>query len=400
MYPLPAATVYATCARFLNLAKPIRKVEIGPGVTAYVFDRNEEAEGVAAIWSNAEARKLAFDAGGVVRVFTGFGQPAGSGSKPSISLGKTPTFLTFALKDLDRVVKGLRGGTVSGGRPVEVNHAYFPSERVLTLCVMNHKNRDTPIEIRIAARKETQILPPGESKVTIQLSAPAGKSVDAVVTADGTGRKVSVPADFHPVHRLAKVAVDGRLAETAGLTEIMLDRRRDVLPPDPTIPWKSPADLSVRVWVGWTDEGLYFAARVCDPVHFAPPAQAEDFWSFDSIQLAIDVRGDSTAGFGPDDLELGLGSAKDGAALYRTWPLPMRPTAGRAVIRRDGTDTVYETLIPWKELGISSPARGKVFPFNFAVNQNNGTGRLYWMGLRPGICESKDPTVYRKFVLK
>ena len=46
------------------------------------------------------------------------------------------------------------------------------------------------------------------------------------------------------------------------------------------------------------------------------------------------------------------------------------------------------------------PKHGQVFGLNFVVNDRDDGGRVdYWMGLTPGICESKAPALFRKLVL-
>ena len=63
-------------------------------------------------------------------------------------------------------------------------------------------------------------------------------------------------------------------------------------------------------------------------------------------------------------------------------------------------ETIYEAAIPWSELDIKPPQAGQVMAMNFIVNENDGMGRIYWMGLTQGIGESKRPIVYRKFVFQ
>jgi hypothetical protein len=40
-----------------------------------------------------------------------------------------------------------------------------------------------------------------------------------------------------------------------------------------------------------------------------------------------------------------------------------------------------------------------VLAFDLIVNQNNGAGRAYWLGITPGIGESKRPSSFAKLFL-
>ena len=74
------------------------------------------------------------------------------------------------------------------------------------------------------------------------------------------------------------------------------------------------------------------------------------------------------------------------------------PGAKVSITRNDGK-TCYRLGIPWKQLSKLSPMPGRIFGFNFVINQNNGKGRHYWLGLTEGIGEGKYPYLYRKFKL-
>ena len=81
----------------------------------------------------------------------------------------------------------------------------------------------------------------------------------------------------------------------------------------------------------------------------------------------------------------------------RIWITVVTYIACAAAATRVDNDTIYEAAISWEALGIQTPQPGKVMAINFIVNDNDGQGRLYWMGLTPGIAEGKQPGVYRKF---
>ena len=170
-----------------------------------------------------------------------------------------------------------------------------------------------------------------------------------------------------------------------------------MLPPDPTLGWTGPANLSVTAWLGWTEDALYFAAEVTDDKHHAPFERESDFWKSDSIQFAIDPGNDSTIGFDGDDREIGFVLGQSGPRAFTTYPRPGRALPCQLAIRREGAATIYEAAIPWRSLGMKPPRKGRVMAMDFIVNENDGSGRAYWMGLTPGIGSGKSPEDYDEF---
>ena len=142
------------------------------------------------------------------------------------------------------------------------------------------------------------------------------------------------------------------------------------------------------------------AVAVHDPVHFAPTDDPGSFWQGDSLQIALDPLGDAAAtdAYLPDDREFGLVLGPSGARVIESVPQRRRVDVPVA-IERQGTETVYRVALPWALIGVK-PAAGQILALSFIVNQNNGQGRAYWMGLTPGIGEAKRPIAFRKLYLE
>ena len=104
-----------------------------------------------------------------------------------------------------------------------------------------------------------------------------------------------------------------------------------------------------------------------------------------------------TGGFNADDREFGLVLGPTGAKALQTVP-ERRALDVPVAIERQGEDTVYRVALPWDLIGVK-PLAGNVLGLSFIVNQNNGQGRGYWMGLTPGIGEAKRPVAYRDLYL-
>jgi hypothetical protein len=185
----------------------------------------------------------------------------------------------------------------------------------------------------------------------------------------------------------------------AGSPDFVLDQCAQVLPRDPGVGWTSPDDLSARIWLGWNAESLFVTTRVRDPIHHPTTDEPTGFFDGDSIQIGVDPRNEAGAegGYGAHDVELGLVLGANGIRANQTFPTMRRldiPVAGERI----AGETIYRAAIPWSVLGIR-PRAGMVLAFDLIVNQNNGTGRAYWIGITPGIGESKRPSGFVKLFL-
>ena len=185
----------------------------------------------------------------------------------------------------------------------------------------------------------------------------------------------------------------------------VLNSRKFLIPNDPNNGYDGEDDLALASAVGFDAEYLYIDCNVTDAVH--PPGGPGRLWAADSIQLAIDGRADAPPNeysFGRDDYEFTFGLTADGVPaaqidyIYERGRREQVQLALKSEIRRIGNRTIYRIAIPWNALKID-PQPGTVFGLNFIANDNDGHGRLYWMGPTPGIGENKHPGAYHKFIL-
>lgn len=130
-------------------------------------------------------------------------------------------------------------------------------------------------------------------------------------------------------------------------------------------------------------------------MHYALSDDPGRFWQADSLQIGLDPLNDAgvAPGYLADDSELGLVLGPNGARVVQTVPQRRRVDVPVA-IERQGTDTIYRVALPWTIIGYK-PATGEILGLSFIINQNNGQGRGYWMGLTPGIGEAKRPLAFR-----
>ncbi|RYX80593.1 hypothetical protein EON83_27925 [bacterium] len=148
-------------------------------------------------------------------------------------------------------------------------------------------------------------------------------------------------------------------------------------------------DMSADVNVVRVPEGLLLSVRAEDNTH----NQKEDAgseWRGDSLQFALSLpTGENyewMAALNEKGPSLRLMSAPSGIATG--------PQTSQFTIRREGTKTLYEVLIPSK-----LPGQNVVLPdhfsFSLLVNDNDGAGRKGWIEWTPGIGLSKDPTQFQ-----
>ena len=323
------------------------------------------------------------------------------GPKLDLELGLSPIYVAIPLAEGDALENALNAATVVADRPVTIQKAYFTTDRALRVRLRNHLRQPQEASVSVAGHSLRPLLEPGDTELPVDLGrsfAGAGPTrLQITVVAQGKSESASVEAELLPLARIDKVAIDGKLDETASLKPLKVVDRIHVLPPDPHVGWSGADDLSLEGWLGWNEQILYFAARVTDDVHHAPDASS-NFWHFDSIQLAVDPQNDSTRRYNTDDREIGFVLGPDGPRAHSTYPVGAAQPCELKIVRH-GKTTIYEAAVTWQALGLPAPKPRRVMAINLMANENDGHGRMYWMGLTPGIGEEKRPEIYRQFVL-
>ena len=235
-------------------------------------------------------------------------------------------------------------------------------------------------------------------------------------TAPGRGdvRAETAPTVLAVKRMVKPPQIDGHLAEFANLPPINLDGQTYLDPPDaPSAKlWTGIDDLSATLYTAWDDDCFYFAARVRDDT-FVQERTGSGIWANDSFQLGFDPDNDTPgaafagkSGYDDDDREFGIALTKLGVQTFQWTGTPdgvgCLADNARLAVRREGDVTFYEWAVPWELLRSGRPEAGSILRFNAVVldvDQKGKTAR-YWMGLTPGICGGKDPSVYHSFLLQ
>lgn len=266
--------------------------------------------------------------------------------------------------------------------------------RSLTLSVTNGSARPVTTEARvdiIGARTDTIssiALDPRQTR-TFPLNRVA--SADAPLA---TPLPVSVTASPGDAAWEGNVYFWSAGRDTPG-APLTLDSAQQWLSQDGT--WSGPDDLSAAITARYNNDRLLLRAEVTDDV-FSQEFSDGEVWRGDSLQMAVDpgwTRRPDASG----SVEFGLALTPDGPRVYR-WTPPAGPMPGATLsVQRQGTTTVYEASLPWKELGVSAIAPPRTIGLSLIVNDNDGQGREGWLAYGGGIAREKRADRYATLTL-
>ncbi|MBI5525913.1 MAG: cellulase family glycosylhydrolase [Deltaproteobacteria bacterium] len=237
-------------------------------------------------------------------------------------------------------------------------------------------------EVTLIVTDDTDIYIGGTTKITI-VGAPARPRAEAAFA-------------------VAPITVDGDLADWPAGAPVQLGPA-DYEPADPPqgAPVAGVDDLSVTARFAWDAANLYVAFSVRDDTH-ANSNAAADIWRGDSVQLALDVDLDRTAGAYDNDGDYEFGFAlANGAPLFERWQAPAGapPPNAKVAVRRAGAETIYEAAAGIASLPPLAAQENAKIGFSFLVNDDDGAGREGWEQWTPGISRGKDPAAFGELVL-
>ncbi len=406
MYPLPAACAYAICADLLDHTDIVGPVMIGSGIRAWRFDRNDADDSIVAFWSAEEPINLTVNLPNKAQIINSFGKTVAGGSKAEIPVNGLPLYAVTTKAQAAALVGALERARMSGVGDFKIIRARITGDTELQMTVVNYT--EWPIEAKFTFQKRTKtiVVKPGRQTLTLGIprivADPKAGSADLSAVWKTGQDRVTLRTDLVPVANLTGPAsAEEKIRKlTAESRPLVRTDRLSVLPPDPTIPWSGPQDLSLRTWIGWDEKDLLLAVEVTDNIH-ASIDTGEGFWAYDSIQLALDSAGDSTTAFDDNDTEFGFAKGKKENIACLTFPRFEPLKCDTLKIERDETRkvTLYTAAVPWHSLAGFKPKPGRVFAFNIIANDNDGQTRKCWIGLTPGIGEEKRPGQYLRFLL-
>lgn len=165
---------------------------------------------------------------------------------------------------------------------------------------------------------------------------------------------------------------------------------------------------SMKVLSKWNEDALYFMVDVYDSVH-NNTFTGFDLWQGDSVQIAIDtllngLAPNTKSGFQSDDYEYGFGLTPSGLETYVYYGPDVKvgqiETQMFNMVRNDELGLArYLIKLPKENIKQVNLKQGNRFGFNIAVNDADVLLREGFSQYTSGICDSKNPSLYKTFEL-
>lgn len=397
---------YNATARMLAGCGRGEQLATGPAFTAFLFPAAPGGP-LAAVWTGQAGVTGSMRLSGRFEAFDLMGNRIGEdGLATGIRIATDPTWLRFpAGSDPAALRTALAAAEVHGlGVPFSVTIIPTGTDAVAAR-IGSRSNRP------IAGSVQVLSVPAGWTSAgtavpftglaagaTIDLPLPISGvamsdlgSFPIALQVESEGERVRIEPVLRPVfaRRLDQVTVDGEVGEWASARWVALGAGELSKAFNPKLSRSGDADLSARMAVGWTDEGLALALVVSDDVH--KPSDSERLgWQGDSVQLFFDQLVDAVRGAAKDadDVRYVIGGmgGRPTAWLDKGAEGNFKGPANRtdgfadadvklAIKRTDGT-TTYEILLPRNTcLPALRCAPGTSLGFSLLVNDNDGQGR-------------------------
>jgi tetratricopeptide (TPR) repeat protein len=210
------------------------------------------------------------------------------------------------------------------------------------------------------------------------------------------------PAPTYPViHLLRTPTIDGKLGEWQNFPAMHIGLTRKQAITRGFREWYGPLDCSASAWLGWNEQGLFFAADAVDDRYWQD-GQANVIWENDSIELALDPKLDRAEGkYAPDDREYwwGLEGDKTVCYCYQGEKAGERPDSKAVFLKKEkGNGWTFESFIPWAELKLK-PKAGAKLGFSWVVNDSDQGWFENWLEWTPGLASKTNPALFGTMAL-
>lgn len=382
LQPKPAFCAYAESVRRLRGARPLGRLDLGPGVYALAFAQPERR--VLVLWR--EGRDAA-DAPWLLRTpaarrcdIMGEGEdlPVVDGLV-AVQAAAEPVFIELPPGD---AAPAPAGPLLRLAAPAEVEDGAAAD------CTASG---DPAVPVHLTwtdgdgARRRLR-LQGGPVPLRAAVGGGAEAAIEVAYAADGAPWSGVLRL---PVRRLRSIpagTMDGRAPD------FVLAAEADVVSfcrADPNLAaqvWSGPADLSARVWLARDGAVLRLRVEARDDIHRQREEPAMQ-WRGDGVQFAVRPPG------GGGVSELGVALHDDGRVLRHAWAGPPIG-AWEATAARTADGVRYDIAVPAAALGLDDAALRDGFGFNLIVNDDDGPLREGFVRIAPGIGESKDPAAF------
>jgi len=216
------------------------------------------------------------------------------------------------------------------------------------------------------------------------------------IVIDEKGRRVEIKrymgGFLGAFYRKNEIKVDGELSENdwklAPVAYINKPQQIYYLRKLESELWKGEDDLSGKLKFLWDERYLYIGVEVKDDV-FRNPYVDELLWNQDGLQFLFDPKRGEKEKKGKYDISIGLGKKGHQAWCHLTAEPSESPTGEvksiKIGVKKIDKKVVYEIAIPWEKLSPFKPEIGADLGVAMILNEDDGKGRVSFMGWFSGV---------------
>lgn len=217
-----------------------------------------------------------------------------------------------------------------------------------------------------------------------------------------------VPRPFTmELHRISGITIDGKLDDWSSEPNFVLNDASQIAHTVAPDSWKGPQDLSGEVWLGWSEEGLYFALKVVDDAHYQTVADS-DLWHGDYAEWQFDTQLEkdyNNPGMNNDDYQIGVSVGDFASVPPIAFAWFNGPDASNVIaIQQAQVQTpdgyILEVFFPKELLKELDLSEGAVFGMNVSLSDTDSASTQQKVMLSTSATRIyTDPRTFGKIVL-
>ncbi len=414
-----------TVIQMLRGSTFVGRIDMGERIWALKFERKDDA--FIALWSLNDNVTLTLKNALMIKGITSMvGTPVLLRNN-TLQLSGSPIYLQVDKNQLQTLADQIQQAVLTGSPVLSLSiamdmQASLPEQPVINTIIRNvgKEAMEIPaLNVSVAAPYSANladdklgVLQPGQEKIVplpvkVNITQGSRKQLTATATLGDNVVKATKEVDYFVIPKWTGPAPDkATWSDWPEQGQLHLEARPQSISGNN---WKSQSDCSANIRLAWTPDALYLAAEVQDNALYQTQPPVE-IWRDDSLQIAFDSAGDAKPSSnvrqydGMNDVEFGLAWGKDAPASF-AWAMPgneskpLQPTR-LSVTRDEGRQiTCYLLVIPWSQLGITTPKAGQWMGMDIVVNDSDAKDQRGWIEWTGGIGSVKDPSKFAKIVL-
>jgi hypothetical protein len=411
IYPSPLLPAYSMLAQIVENVSESKELILSQTTKSFVFKKNTSATG--AIWSvDNKQKKLSLPYNAKLALLDVMGNPVKIEMHNNIihiPINGTPVYFSMEGENAFKKILDIISNGKIEESPLKIafrQTGINKGEILLTNLMSSKLNGEFSISMSKKVLYEKNFSIPKNNKESFEIPLIKSKEKEKINVAIACQGKERINASF-PYNLLFScpqinktIMIDGKADEEKDhLICFKMDKRKQIMPPDPWINWSGVEDLSGKVFLGWNKKFIYIYAQIIDDKHFNNKLGAKCY-DGDALQLAFDFENDATlnefSGYDKNDIDVIVALTKTGKTSSR---LPKG--SSYEIIRNEKEKTTcYEIVIPIESFKRNLAVK-KVIGFNFVIfDDDDGTGATYYYQFSPGITQNKNPAMFHKIILE